>query len=165
MSGHKYFILHLTKAGQERLGFAENPIYVWDYAEDKEATELDGRLWYKARLDNEKNLFLHIRHDEIKTSEEAFFVIEQSSNSNSSDNCFITTACSANYYELDILYQFRDKYLVNFRLGKKFIEFYYTFSPSIADVIRESSLLKKLTLPLFIKPLVFTINLLFDKHD
>ena len=90
MSGYKYFILHLTKAGQERQCFAENPIYVWDYAEDKEATELDGRLWYKARLEYEKNLFLHIRHDEIKTSEEAFFVFEQGSNSETRISKLIT---------------------------------------------------------------------------
>jgi hypothetical protein len=158
---NSYYILHLTKAGQERLGLETSHISVWDYFQDKEATELDGRLWYKARL-NDENLFLHIRHDEIKTSEEKDYIPTPTyTPSNTNNSCFIATACSANLDELGSLYNFRDRYLVDFSLGRKFIDFYYAFSPPIADVIRDSTVLKLLTLHFFVKPIVLLINLFF----
>ncbi len=39
MSEYKYFILHLTKAGQERLGFSQDSISVWDYSNDEECND------------------------------------------------------------------------------------------------------------------------------
>ncbi len=158
MSGYKYFILHLTKTGQERLGFSEDSISVWDYSNDEEATKLDGRLWYKARLAYQnKTVYVQIRHDEIQAVETVY--ISSDSNSNS---CFIATACSANIDELGTLYHFRDKYLINFGLGEKFVKLYYTFSPEIADIIRDSTILKRITRWLFIKPIVFVLGLFFS---
>ena len=157
MSGYTYYILHLTKEGQKRLGFSEDTISVYDYSNDEEATKLDGRLWYIARLAiSNKNVYLQIRHDEIQAVEPRY--VSTSSNSNSS-NCFIATACSANLEELRTLYIFRDKYLVNFDLGRKFIDFYYTFSPPIAESIRGSAILQLITRWIFIKPIVFGISL------
>jgi hypothetical protein len=166
MSGYTYYVFHLIQSAQERLGLPEE-VAVWNYLYDEEASKLDGRLWYKASIDNEKNIYLLIRHDEIKTLEERVFTPEPTyettyglsdSNYNSS-SCFIATACSANLNELSSLYHFRDKYLVNFSLGRKFIDFYYTFSPSIADLIRSSTFLKLFTRYFFIKPIVFLLDL------
>lgn len=155
MSGYTYYILHLTKEGQTRLGFSEDTVSVWDYSNDEEATKLDGRLWYVARMAiSNKNIYLQIRHDEIQAVEKSY--VSTSSNSN---NCFIATVCSANLDELSSLYNFRDKYLMNFSLGKKFINFYYAFSPPIANVIRDSTVLKLLTRYFFIKPIVFLLDL------
>lgn len=155
MSGYTYYILHLTKEGQKRLGFSEDTVSVYDYLNDEEATKLDGRLWYIARLAiPNKTVYLQIRHDEIQALEHCYV----STNSNSS-NCFIATACSANLEELSTLYVFRDKYLVNFDLGRKFIDFYYIFSPPIAELIRGSTILKLITRWIFIKPIVFGISL------
>ena len=122
MTGYTYYVLHLTLPAQERLSLPEE-ISVFNFEYDEGVSKLDGRLWYKARLDDEKNLFLHIRHDEIKTSEEIAYTSEPSYKS-SSNSCFIATACAANLDELSSLYNFRDKYLVNFSLGRKFIDFY-----------------------------------------
>jgi hypothetical protein len=43
---------------------------------------------------------------------------------------------------LDILRDFRDKYLMPNGFGRKFVELYYRYSPSIASFIAEHKLLK-----------------------
>ena len=161
MSGYTYYILHLTKDAQERLGFAEDSVSVWDYSNDEDATKLDGRLWYRARMAiSNKTVYLQIRHDEIQAVETIFVPTQPNSSS-----CFIATACSANLDELSTLYHFRDRFLMNFSLGKKFIEFYYKFSPPTANLIRGSTILKWLTRLFFIKPIVSILNLFFSSKS
>ena len=43
---------------------------------------------------------------------------------------------------LDTLRDFRDKYLMHSRFGRKFVELYYRYSPSIAGFIARHRLLK-----------------------
>ena len=43
---------------------------------------------------------------------------------------------------LDILQDFRDKYLMPNGFGRKFVELYYRYSPRIADFIAKHKLLK-----------------------
>ena len=58
--------------------------------------------------------------------------------------CFIATAAygSPLHPHLDILRDFRDKYLMPNGFGRKFVELYYRYSPSIAGFIAKHTLLK-----------------------
>jgi hypothetical protein len=58
--------------------------------------------------------------------------------------CFIATAAygSPLHPHLDILRDFRDKYLMPNGFGLKLVELYYRYSPSIAGFIAEHKLLK-----------------------
>jgi hypothetical protein len=57
--------------------------------------------------------------------------------------CFIATAVySENSKEVQILRQFRDRFLLNNWLGKLFVNTYYLLSPPIADFIRSHMFLK-----------------------
>lgn len=66
-----------------------------------------------------------------------------------SDNsgCFIATAAYGSSFEEHVhtLRLFRDMFLLKSEIGKHFVNFYYTYSPAIADVIRNSETLKFLT--------------------
>ncbi len=58
--------------------------------------------------------------------------------------CFIATAAFGSILEpqVALLRQFRDSYLMTSTLGQKFVELYYHYSPPLADLIRQSELLK-----------------------
>jgi M6 family metalloprotease-like protein/uncharacterized repeat protein (TIGR02543 family) len=58
--------------------------------------------------------------------------------------CFIATAAygSPLHPYLDILRDFRDEYLMPNGFGRKFVELYYRYSPSIASLIARNKLLK-----------------------
>lgn len=60
------------------------------------------------------------------------------------DNCFIATAAFGSKFEptVILLRQFRDKCLLSNLPGQLFVDFYYRYSPSVADFIASSSLLK-----------------------
>ncbi len=61
--------------------------------------------------------------------------------------CFIATAAYGSYMadEVRILRDFRDKWLIPNSMGRAFVEFYYTFSPSVAEFIRGSEIMKYTT--------------------
>lgn len=58
--------------------------------------------------------------------------------------CFIATAAFGSFLEPQVvlLRQFRDSYLMTSRIGQKFVELYYWYSPPLADLIKQSELLK-----------------------
>ena len=58
--------------------------------------------------------------------------------------CFIATATFGTpmAYEVNILRQFRDNFLLQRSLGKKLVFFYYNLSPPIATLIGKSATLK-----------------------
>ncbi|MCL5808785.1 MAG: hypothetical protein M1418_09625 [Deltaproteobacteria bacterium] len=61
--------------------------------------------------------------------------------------CFIATAAygSPMEYHVQILRDFRDRYLLDHKLGKKFVNLYYQATPQIAQAISKSETLRFLT--------------------
>lgn len=76
-----------------------------------------------------------------------------------SGSCFIATAAYGSYWEEEVrvLRGFRDQILQSSEAGRWFVEQYYRYSPSVAEVIEESALLKWLV-RMVLEPVVFSIR-------
>ena len=76
--------------------------------------------------------------------------------------CFIATAVYGTSLapEINTLRVFRDNILLSNSIGKKFVHFYYRFSPPIANFISKHSILKTCIRKIFIAPSVNIAKLL-----
>ena len=74
-------------------------------------------------------------------------------------NCFIATAAFGSTLDsrLNSLRQFRSQYLLNSEVGRKFVKFYYNYSPALAEKIYHSKALK-LAAQAFIWPAVLWVE-------
>ena len=75
--------------------------------------------------------------------------------------CFIATAAFGSYIDpnVQVLRDFRDRYLLTNPLGSVFVRFYYEISPPLADYIREHQVLRTAT-RLAITPVVYGVKYL-----
>tara|TARA_B100002052_G_C15876155_1_gene597106 strand:- start:1104 stop:2471 length:1368 start_codon:yes stop_codon:yes gene_type:complete len=69
--------------------------------------------------------------------------------------CFIATATMGDYDDPTVigLRVFRDEYLDKNKWGRAFIKHYYEYSPFFANVIKKSTLLKRISYNIIVKPL------------
>jgi hypothetical protein len=79
--------------------------------------------------------------------------------------CFIATAAYGKDYnkELNLLRRLRDDKLVKTRLGRYFINLYYTFSPSLAKWISNSQLLSIIVI-ILLKPLIKVLEISIESE-
>ncbi|MCX5693044.1 MAG: PKD domain-containing protein, partial [Candidatus Omnitrophica bacterium] len=82
-------------------------------------------------------------------------------NADDANNCFIATVAfdSPIAKEVIVLREFRDKYLLKSGPGRRFVDFYYHFSPPIADFIKDNQFLKSV-IRFCIKFLVILIEIM-----
>lgn len=86
---------------------------------------------------------------------------ESPNNKYQNKNCFIATACYSNIdaEEVKILRNFRDRQLLNNIIGLQIVRFYYIISPTIANCISKSKVIKCLIKILLLNPIVKFLKL------
>jgi len=75
-------------------------------------------------------------------------------------SCFIATAVynSPTAPKVMILREFRDQKLLTHKYGEAFVQFYYRYSPPIADYIAKRKVLSEVVRVAFIEPLVWIVQ-------
>lgn len=70
--------------------------------------------------------------------------------------CFIATAVygKGDSQEIKTLRYFRDNFLVTRPIGKLFVSFYYTISPSLAGLLEKSEVSRKLVKRFILRPVL-----------
>lgn len=87
------------------------------------------------------------------------FPVEPTTGGGGGGGCFIATAAYGSYLDshVVVLRDFRDRYLVGNPAGRAFVDFYYSYSPAIAEAIRGNRVLMTGTRCL-LTPIVFGIK-------
>lgn len=77
-----------------------------------------------------------------------------------SSNCYIATVCyeDINAEQVQILRNYRDKYLVLSKFGILFIKLYYKFSPRVASCLAKNKTLNIIVKNCLLNPIVFIIK-------
>lgn len=137
-----------TEAGQENPLIPEefNPLIIQE-ASRRNVTYVDtyeplrGTNWSSYNIDG---LHLSDSGNNILANEFNKVIPCGSSGSGGGGGCFIATAAYGSVLEPQVvlLREFRDAYLLTNGPGRKFVDYYYTFSPPLADFISRSELLK-----------------------
>jgi len=85
--------------------------------------------------------------------------VPQPSSGGGGGGCFIATAAYGSYLDphVMVLRHFRDDVLLQSAAGTAFVRFYYTYSPPVADFIREHEILRSVV-RMALTPLIFAVK-------
>jgi len=114
------------------------------------------------RLENVVPLTITVDSDKSITANFATVSPDEGEAGKKTLPCFIATAAygSPLHPHLDILRNFRDKYLMPSKLGRLLVECYYRYSPSVADFIAKHKPLKVLVRASLLPLVAFSLSLL-----
>jgi uncharacterized repeat protein (TIGR02543 family) len=105
-----------------------------------------------------------ITMDSNKSLTANFKAISQGGDGNSAkkSGCFIATAAygTAFHPHLNLLRDFRDKYLMTNKLGRSFVDIYYKYSPCLADIISRHEALRVITRTSLMPLVAFSYSIL-----
>jgi len=84
-----------------------------------------------------------------------------------SGGCFIATAVYGSPFENEVmvLKNFRDNWLMQYKVGKTFVKLYYWLSPPLANQIAKNDFLRKITKSFLIIPLLKLVNSIKNKEE
>ena len=87
--------------------------------------------------------------------------------SSKTGGCFIATATMGSYDNPKVkqLRQFRDEWILQKSWGESFVKYYYIYGARAAKVIEKSSILKKISYLLIVKPLVYLSEKINNKYE
>ncbi|MCJ8347700.1 hypothetical protein MJH12_19355, partial [bacterium] len=119
------------------------------------------------KSNTDENLLYVLEKVQSSTSQVSNAVAAVESSGGGGGGCFIATAAYGSLFHPIVrdLVIFRDKILLKNSIGQLFVEFYYSYSPKIANVIAQSKILRWFTsillLPLWLFSIlsVFSLNL------
>ncbi len=94
--------------------------------------------------DDELTFQLRIEDGTFRTTDEVIISIIESTGDGGGGGCFIATAAYGSSMEpkVQILRQFRDRFLLDDSIGKNLVSFYYSYSPPMADFIAKYDALR-----------------------
>jgi hypothetical protein len=79
-----------------------------------------------------------------------------------SKGCFIASVCfGENSWQVKILKEFRDRFLLKNNIGRSFVRFYYEHSPKISEFLRENRIFKVIV-KVSLYPIVFVVYLIIN---
>lgn len=104
--------------------------------------EMQAPLWEG----DDEEIFFALKH-EINHHDQVYKQGASKTSNESGAGCFIATAVFGSPFEHEviILRAFRNQYLLNRKLGKYFVQWYYRISPFVAAVITRNRLLRAIT--------------------
>lgn len=120
---------------------------------------------------DERNIIVLLPKSYVEFTKSAFDINwkpQLSESDKKSSNCYIATVCYNHAYapEVQILRQFRDKFLAKKYLGRIFISIYYIISPNLVKYFKRNSLLRRFVRYVLLDNLVDYINRkYFDSID
>jgi len=114
-----------------------------NYSDDNSATVIGPTSYSVDALDESQEYYFIVKAYNSAgmgpASNEVSWPYSGNTTNSGGSGCFIATAAygSPSEYHVKILREFRDTYLIHTRYGKKFVDLYYKYTPTLANFMSE----------------------------